>query len=60
MSKQDESTLAEADRLALETDPYMQPGTSQSDARHTAPQEIDSKQSRRGHRVATRRKSMML
>lgn len=60
VSKQDESTLAEADRHALETDPYMQPGTSQSDARHTAPQEIDSKQSRRGHRVATRRKSMML
>lgn len=60
VSKHDESMLAEADRHALETDSYMQPGTSQSDAQHTTTQEIGTKQSRRGHRVATRRKSMML
>ena len=44
-----------SDRRVLETDSYMQPGSAQSTT-----QELGTKQSRRGHRVATRRKSMMV
>lgn len=49
-----------ADGHVLEADSYMQPGTFQSDMQHTTSQEMGTKQNRRGYRVATRRKSMML